>query len=47
MPTVYKLTITYTSGYSDVGCCDVADLFGAVSNTRSPAGYVSHKVEGI
>lgn len=42
---MYRLTITYSSGYSDIGICDtLADLRRAIDRAKLAAGYVSRSV---
>jgi hypothetical protein len=42
---VYELTITYTSGYSDIGTCDTfADLRRAIDAATAAPGFVRYVV---
>jgi hypothetical protein len=41
-----QLTVTYTSGYSDIGTCtDLGELHQAIEAAKISAGYVSHHVK--
>ena len=43
--SVYELTITYTSGYSDIGTCDTfADLRRAIDAATAAPGFVRYVV---
>jgi hypothetical protein len=42
---MYKLTVTYTSGYSDIGTCDTfADLSAAIDAALASPGFVRYEV---
>ena len=42
---MYELTITYTSGYSDIGTCDTfADLRRAIDAAKAAPGFVRYVV---
>jgi hypothetical protein len=43
----YELTVTYTSGYSDVGSVDTfAELRAAIDAAKAAPGFVSYRVRG-
>jgi hypothetical protein len=42
---VYKLTVTYTSGYSDIGTCDTfEELSAAIDAAMASPGFVRYEV---
>jgi hypothetical protein len=42
---VYELTVTYTSGYSDIGTCDTfEELSKAVDAAMAAPGFVRYQV---
>lgn len=42
---VYKLTVTYTSGYSDIGACDTfEELSAAIDAAMAAPGFVRCEV---
>jgi hypothetical protein len=44
-PVAYELTVTYTSGYSDIGACDTfAELSAAIDAAMSAPGFVRYEV---
>jgi hypothetical protein len=43
---VYKLIVTYTSGYSDIGTCDTfADLSRAIDAALAAPGFARYEVQ--
>jgi hypothetical protein len=43
--SVYKLIVTYTSGYSDIGTCDTfADLSRAIDAAMAAPGFARYEV---
>ena len=43
--TVYKLTVTFTSGYSDIGTCDTfQELSQAIDAAMAAPGFVRYVV---
>lgn len=44
---VYKLTVTYTSGYSDIGICDTfEELSAAIDAAMAAPGFVRYEPAG-
>ena len=42
---LYKLTVTYTSGYSDIGTCDIfEELSKAIDAAMVAPGFVRYEV---
>ena len=42
---MYKLTVTYTSGYSDIGTCDTfEELSKAIDAAMAAPGFVRYEV---
>jgi len=42
---MYRLTVTYTSGYSDVGTCDTfAELSAAIDMAMAQPGFARYEV---
>ena len=45
---MYELTVTYTSGYSDIGTCDTfAELSAAIDASMAAPGFVRYEVRGV
>lgn len=43
--SVYRLTVTYTSGYSDVGTCDTfEELSSAIDAAMAAPGFTRYEV---
>lgn len=43
--TVYKLTVTFTSGYSDIGTCDTfQELSKAIDAAMAAPGFIRYEV---